>query len=204
MKKRVTLVLALCALALAIPLSAAAGNGPSNKVTGDMWYTNGTYGWANFTFSGHDVGPSAVDKGTAYYADGSGSYHAKATNVVVGSESATMSVRVTSSTHPDVPVGFEFTVTFYDGGEPGTSDYFTFEGVPTHFVAEAGQLPDHRLHDGGKVHDSLFGNPQRREAAGVGFNLADLLRSQPAEPCQAVGRAALLQILQPRLQRSEP
>ena len=143
MKKRVTLVLALCALALAIPLSAVAGNGPSNKVTGDMWYTNGSYGWANFTFSGHDVGASADDKGTAYYADGSGSYHAKATNVEVDAESAKMSVRVTSSTHPDVPVGFQFTVTLYDKGEPGTSDYFTFEGVDTHFVAEAGNIQLH-------------------------------------------------------------
>ena len=149
MKKRVTLVLALCALALAIPLSAAAGTGPANKVTGDMWYTNGSYGWANFTFSGHDVGASAVDKGTAYYADSSGSYYAKATNVEVGPTSATMSVQVTSSTHPDVPVGFQFTVTLYDNGEPddngepGTSDYFTFEGVPTHFVAEAGNIQLH-------------------------------------------------------------
>ena len=36
MKKRVMLALAVCALALTIPLSAIAGNGPSNKVTGDM------------------------------------------------------------------------------------------------------------------------------------------------------------------------
>ena len=34
--KRVILVLAVCALALTIPLSAIAGNGPSKKANGTM------------------------------------------------------------------------------------------------------------------------------------------------------------------------
>ena len=143
MKKRFTLVLGLCALALAIPLSAVAGNGPNNKLTGNIWYTNGTYGWASFTFSGHDVGAPALDKGTAHYSDNLGSYDARATNVDVGPTSATMSLRVTSSSHPDVPVGFTFTVTLYDKGEPGTGDYFVYAGVPDHFVADAGNIQLH-------------------------------------------------------------
>ena len=53
MKKRVMLALAVCALALTIPLSAIAGNGPSNKVTGDMWFTNGDIGLATV----HVLGP---------------------------------------------------------------------------------------------------------------------------------------------------
>jgi hypothetical protein len=112
---------------------------------------NGTYGLANFSFSGQDLGASAADKGTAYYSDGSGSYYAKATDMqVTDANTATMTLKVTSSAHPDVPVDFTFTVTFHDGGE-GTSltpegDYFMFVApvlVPDHSVAEAGNIQIH-------------------------------------------------------------
>ena len=56
---------------------------------------------------------------------------------VNGPTSATMSLLVTSSKHPAVPVGFQFTVTLYD--VPG-SDYFTFAGVAQQFVAKAGNI----------------------------------------------------------------
>ena len=114
-------------------------NGPADNVAGAMLYNNGTYGWANFTFAGQDGGASAADKGTAFYADKFGHYFAKATSVDVhGPTSATMSLQVTNSTHRDVPVGFQFTVTLYDA--PGTSDYFTFAGVDTKFVAKVGNI----------------------------------------------------------------
>ena len=140
--KRGILVLAVCALAFAIPIGATAGNGPYNKVTGDMWFTNGTYGWANFAFSGHDVGSPAEDKGTAYYADSSGYWYGTATSVIVTSASATMYVTVTSSTHPAVPVGSTHVFGFYDMGEPGTADYFTYGGAG-HYTAEAGNIQLH-------------------------------------------------------------
>ena len=76
--KRVTLVLALCALALAIPLSAVAGS-PNNKITGNISFTNGASGLAQFTFSGHDV-VGGVDKGTASYTDKDGSWSGTATS----------------------------------------------------------------------------------------------------------------------------
>ena len=53
--KKVTLVLALCALALAIPLSALA-KGPANKATGDFWYGNLSDAPAHFVFMAHDSG----------------------------------------------------------------------------------------------------------------------------------------------------
>ena len=140
--KRVTLVLALCALALAIPLSAVAGNGPNNKVTGDMWFTNPGFGLAHFTFSGHDVPAPGVDKGTASYSDIDGSWTGTTTNVTVNQTSGTMVVTVTSSTHPSVPVGSQHTFTFVDGGEPGTSDYFTYN-FGGHYAAEAGNIQVH-------------------------------------------------------------
>jgi hypothetical protein len=109
-----------------------------------MWFTNGSYGWAQFTFSGHDVGSPAVDKGTAYYADSAGYWYGAATSVVVTSASATLSVTVTSSTHPAVPVGSTHVFTFYDLGEPGTSDYFTYGAPPGGpIVAEAGNIQLH-------------------------------------------------------------
>ena len=113
-------------------------SGPADYVAGSILYHNGTYGWANFSFAGQDGGAPSNDKGTAFYADKSGYYFAKATSVDVdGPTSATMSLQVTSSKHPDVPVGFSFTVSLHD--VPG-SDYFTFEGVAQQFVAKAGNI----------------------------------------------------------------
>jgi hypothetical protein len=141
--KKIVLALAMCSLVLAIPLIATAGNGPYNKVTGDMWFTNPGYGWANFTFSGHDVGAPTDDKGTAYYADGDGYWYGTATDVTVTSTSGIMYVTVTSSTHPAVPVGSPLWFTFYDMGEPGTADYFTFAGGSYQYLAEAGNIQIH-------------------------------------------------------------
>jgi hypothetical protein len=147
MKKRVTLVLALCALALAIPLSAVAGNAPKNKVTGDMSFNNPTFGWANFKFSGHDGGASADDKGTATYTDMHGSWTGTATDVVVGDGTATMTVLISSSTHYAVQAPTSATFTFYDTGEAGTSDetsdYFTTVHAGPHYTAEAGNIQIH-------------------------------------------------------------
>jgi len=140
--KKIVLGLVVCALVLAIPLSATAGNGPYNKVTGDMWFTNGAYGWANFTFSGHDVGLPADDKGTAYYADSAGYWYGTATSVLVGPTTGTMYVTVTFSTHPAVLVGSQHVFGFYDQGEPGTADYFTYGGAG-HYAAEAGNIQLH-------------------------------------------------------------
>ena len=98
--------------------------GPADNVVGSMLYNNPAYGLANFTFAAQDGGASAADKGTAFYADKSGHYSAKATSVNVdGPTSATMSLQVTSSTHPDVPVGTQFTVNLHDTA--GSPDYFT-------------------------------------------------------------------------------
>lgn len=142
--KKIVLVLVVCALALAIPLSATAGKGPYKKVTGDMWFTNPGYGWANFTFSGHDVGGPADDKGTAYYADSLGYWHGKATSVVVGASChATMTVMVMHSTHSAVPAPSTHTFTFHDMGEPGTADYFTYGAGTYHYMAEAGNIQVH-------------------------------------------------------------
>ena len=113
--------------------------GPGDSVVGSILYKNDSYGWANFSFAGLDEGASADDKGSAFYADKSGHYVAKATSVNVnGPTSATMSLRVTSSTHPDVPVGFSFTVTLHE--VPGASDYFTFEGVDKQFGSKLGNI----------------------------------------------------------------
>ncbi len=104
-----------------------------------MWYDNDSYGLANFTFAGQDGGPSASDKGTAFYADKSGYYTAKATDVVgIDSTSVKMTLQVTSSKHPAVKPGFQFTVTLHDA--PDAPDYFTFEGVAKNFVAKAGNI----------------------------------------------------------------
>jgi hypothetical protein len=103
-------------------------------VTGDISFTNPGFGWANFTFSGHDV-VGGVDKGTATYTDIHGSWSGTATDVVVGDGTATMTVLITSSAHPAVqnlPLSVEFT--FVDGGQPGTSDSFATGG--TSYLAE--------------------------------------------------------------------
>ena len=147
MKKRVTLVLALCALALTIPLSAIAGNGPGNKVTGDMWFTNsGMIGMGHFTFSGHDLGTAGLDKGTASYTDNDGSWSGKTTDVTVNSGIATMTVVVTSTTHPAVLPGSTHKYTFVDNGEGANAtgaDYFLYGSDPTQFTAQAGNIQVH-------------------------------------------------------------
>jgi hypothetical protein len=141
--------LAACAVALTIPLSAVAGS-PAKKVTGNMWFTNGTYGYANFTFSGQDLGAANLDKGTASYTDSQGTWSGTATNVEVKSlTDATMTVVVTSSTHPDVPAGGTHIFHFVDNGEAGintglpTSDYFTYGTDSTLHTAEAGNIQIH-------------------------------------------------------------
>jgi hypothetical protein len=111
----------------------------ATKVAGTMWYDNDSYGLASFTFAGQDGGPSAPDKGSAFYADKLGYYTAKATDVVgIDSTSVKMTLQVTSSKHRDVPVGTKFTVTLHDA--PGAPDYFVFEGVAKNFVAKAGNI----------------------------------------------------------------
>jgi hypothetical protein len=62
--------------------------------------------------------------------------------VKVNETTATMTVTVTSSTHPVVPVGSTHTYTFTDGGEPGTTDYFTYFGGG-HYTAKAGNIQVH-------------------------------------------------------------
>jgi hypothetical protein len=146
LKKRVSLVLAACAVALAIPLSALAG-GPNNKVTGDIWFNNPGFGSAHFAFSGQDV-LNGTDKGTASYSDSLGGWVGTSSNVAVSSTTATMVVTVTSSTHPSVPVGSTHTFSFTDMGEAGintgepTSDNFTYGAGPT-FYATAGNVQVH-------------------------------------------------------------
>ena len=110
-------------------------SGPADSVVGSIVFNNDSFGLANFTFAGQDGG-----KGTAFYADKSGYYFATATDVAVnGPTSATMSLQVTYSTHPAVPVGTQFTVTLHD--EPGTPDYFTINNQgDKQFVAKAGNI----------------------------------------------------------------
>lgn len=140
--KRIVLGLAIFALA-AIPVSASAGNGSHDKVTGDIWHANGSYGLANFAFSGHDMGDPADDKGFAYYSDSSGWWYGIATSVhVANATTAHMTVTVTESTHPAVPVGSEHEYQLYDLGEPGTLDWFSYFGGG-HYTAEAGNIQVH-------------------------------------------------------------
>ena len=139
--KKIVLILAVCALVFAIPLSATAGNAPYNKVTGDIWFGGDRY----FAFAGHDVGAPALDKGFAYYTDGTGGYwYGKATSVsVTNDDYADMTVVVTESTYTGISVGTSFTYTFYDLGEPGVGlDYFTFFSAG-HYTAEMGNIQVH-------------------------------------------------------------
>lgn len=140
--KRIVLVLAVFALA-AIPVSASAGTGSHDKVTGDIWFTNPGWGWANFAFSGHDMGQPADDKGFAYYSDSTGWWYGTATSVhVADAETAHMTVTVTTSTHSAVAVGSVITFYYYDLGEPGTADWFSVGGSG-HYTAEAGNIQVH-------------------------------------------------------------
>ena len=105
---------------------------------------NFDHGPANHTFSGHDVvgGP---DKGTATYTDSQGSWSGKATDVTVNSMFAIMTVEVTSSTHPLVPVGSTHMYTLYDNGEgeAGTGDYFTYANGTHQYMADAENIQVH-------------------------------------------------------------
>ena len=113
--------------------------GPAGEVAGTMLFNNDSFGLANFTFAGQDGGMSA-DKGTAFYADKAGHYTATATDVeIVNSTTATMSLKVTHSTHKAVPVATEFTVTLYDA--PGARDYFMIHNQPgKQFEAKLGNI----------------------------------------------------------------
>jgi hypothetical protein len=110
-------------------------NGPADSVLGSIVFDNDSFGLANFSFAGQDGG-----KGTAFYADKSGYYLATATDVeVTGPTSATMSLQVSFSATPEVPVGTQFTVTLHHA--PGTSDYFTINNQGSkQFVAKAGAI----------------------------------------------------------------
>ena len=124
--KKVTLVLALCALALATPLSALAGKSPANKVNGDLWFTN-TSGPAHWVFNAQDL--ATGDKGSVTYQDADGIYTADVTDAVVKDGEATFTAEVTSSTIGYAYAGDTFTWTVKDNGEgsTGTVDTFTFD-----------------------------------------------------------------------------
>ncbi len=106
-------------------------------MAGSIWYDNPGNGLANFTFAGYDGGASAADKGTGFYADKSGYYTVKATDVVgIDSTSMKMTMVVTYSKHPAVKAGLVLTFIVHDA--PGAPDYLTYEG--TNFVAKAGNI----------------------------------------------------------------
>ena len=128
MKKVLFMALSVLAAALVIP-TAFAGNGPANKATADLMFTNAS-GPAHWVFNAHDLGPTG-DKGSVLYQDADGFYTANVTNAVVNATSATFTATVTSSTIGYAAVGDTFTWTVSDNGEgsKGTGDYFTFDGA---------------------------------------------------------------------------
>ena len=89
-------------------------------------------------------------RGTASYSDSKGGWSGTATSVAVTSRTtADMTVLVTSTTHPDVPLNSVLTFHFTDNGEAGInngelgSDYFTFGDGVTHYNATAGNIQLH-------------------------------------------------------------
>ena len=125
MKKILLLALPVLAAAALIP-AALAGNGPANKVNGDLTFINAS-GPAHWVFNAQDL-PTG-DKGNVLYEDDDGVYTATVTNAVVKNGKATFTAKVTSSTNDYAQVRDKFTNTVYDNGEgsKGTGDSFTFK-----------------------------------------------------------------------------
>ncbi len=139
MKKVLLLALPVLAAALFIP-TAFAGNGPANKATADLMFTNAS-GPAHWVFNAHDL-PTG-DKGSVLYQDADGFYTAKVIDATVSATSATFTAEVTSSTINYAHVGDTFTWTVYDQGEGslGTGDYFTFDAAMLGGVPHPGTDP---------------------------------------------------------------
>ena len=110
----------MLAAALVIP-SALAGNGPANKATGDISYANPWTGDAtHITFVAQDLGNNAA-KGNMSYSDSTGcSYGGTVIAAkVTDGKHASFTVKVTSSTFDNTPVGTEVPLVVIDNGEPG-------------------------------------------------------------------------------------
>lgn len=127
MKKILLLALAALTAALVIP-TAFAGNGPANKATGDIWFNNNV-GPAHWVFDAQDLGLKAA-KGSVFYQDANGSYTGKVVFAqAIDPTHFQFSAMLTSSTYLYAQAGDKFTWTVVDNGEPGTSDYFTYDGA---------------------------------------------------------------------------
>jgi hypothetical protein len=130
--KKVLLALSVFAAALVIP--AAFAGGPAPKATGDFSYVNP---WVpglatHITFVAQDLGGGSA-KGNFSYVDSIGSYQADVTAAHVSGNTATFTVKITSSTGayaPDGsqprPAGMTADYQVVDNGEPGVNDTFTY------------------------------------------------------------------------------
>jgi hypothetical protein len=156
MKKVLLLALPVLAAALFIP-AAFAGNGPTNKATGDFWYGNLSDAPAHFVFNAQDLGASGA-KGSVTFDDPIwGSFTANVITAKVEDGKATFTARLTSSTYRWAQMGDTYTWTVYDSGEgvsATTPDSFTYDSATiggvvdpgtgdTHYPATAGNIQVH-------------------------------------------------------------
>ena len=129
MKKVLFMALSVLAAALVVP-TAFAGNGPANKATADLMFTNAS-GPAHWVFNAQDLGTTG-DKGSVFYQDADGFYTANVIDAQASATSATFTAKVTSSTISYAHADDTFTWMIYDNGEgtaTGTGDYFTFNSA---------------------------------------------------------------------------
>ena len=122
--KKVLLLAALSVLAAALVIPAAfAGSRPAPKATGDFSYANPWTGDAtHITFVAQDLGNNAA-KGNMSYSDSTGrSYGGPVIAAHVDGTTASFTVKVTSSTFDNTPVGTEVPLVVVDNGEPGVND----------------------------------------------------------------------------------
>ena len=129
MKKVLMLVLPVLAAALVIP-AAFAGNVSANKTTGTVSYNNPWTGDATtISFVAQDLGSNGA-KGNMSYTDSTGRSYAGTviTAHVTDAKHASFTVKVTSSTFDNTPVGTLVPLDVVDNGEPGVNDTIGWMG----------------------------------------------------------------------------